>query len=145
VAQATRVVAAIDRRDAEHFMTFVSSKGIGFGVDAPLVSRVELDRELRASTGHYCLLFSSGCIRAASKLWHSDPVLSKFSRSYRDWFRGNRNYKIDAELLTESDFCGGLVTFAGTNNQITPGTLELQFTLEGAQWRLINTPYELGE
>ena len=145
LASATGVVGAVERGDIERFMESVSRRGLGFGVDVPLVARADLARQMRSRSGYYCLLFSSECMGTARRLWQADPVLSKFKASYRDGFNQGKPYKIEAELLTESDLCGGLVRFSTEGTGLVPAVLELEFTLEGGRWVLINTPYELGE
>jgi hypothetical protein len=144
IKTATNVVRAIEGRDVDRFMDFVSERGIGFGVDVPPLRKADLQRQLQSRSGYYCLLFSTPCMEPAKHIWQGDPVLSKFRISYRDWLKQTR-YKTDAELLTGSDMCGGLVRFTEPGSEAAPRAIELEFTLRRGRWLLVNTPYQLGE
>jgi hypothetical protein len=139
-----QVIVAIEHGDSVQFMASVSPRGMGFGVDVPVVTKADLRRQMRTGTGYYCLLFSSACMAAAKSLWQSDPVLSKFQTSYHDWLT-SMSYNKDFQLLTDSDLCGGLVRFITPGARTAPGILELEFVLQRGRWLLVNTPFELGE
>jgi hypothetical protein len=144
IKTATTVVRTIENRDVGRFTDFVSERGIGFGVDVPPLRKADLQRQIKSRSGYYCLLFSTPCMKAANHLWQGDAVLSRFRVSYRDWFQ-QKHYKIEAELLTGSDMCGGLVRFTEPGRETAPRAIELEFALHRGRWLLVNTPYQLGE
>jgi hypothetical protein len=140
---AAGVLKAIADGDVQAFIGFVSQRGMAFGVDKPPVPKEELVRELGSHSGVYCLLFSTACMSTdpGRGVWESDPFLSRFHRSYREWLSTHRSYTMNVELLTDSALCGGLVML----NPRSAVRIELQFVYEGATWKLVNTPYSLGD
>jgi hypothetical protein len=142
-ATAKSVMKLVSSGEHGKFLQFASRRGIGFGADVPLTSRRVLAEQFRAKSGYYCLLFSSRCLSEARKAWPQETQLSQFRVSYRDWLSSAGSLRFESELLDESEICGGLVIIR-SSSETTPTKLELEFIREDGKWKLVNTPYSLG-
>jgi hypothetical protein len=139
------VLKAIEQKDSETLLRYISPGGIGFGPDKPPIMRKDLRRQFAHREGAYCLFFSTGCIAnmGGFKGLEPDPILSRWKISYFEWLGLNKTYTIRAGLL---DNVVGIEGCAGefhaqvqTEMKNAPNDIELDFTSYKGRWWLVDT------
>ena len=147
---AQQVLVAIRKQDVDALLSSFSSRGVGFGVDQPFTPLDEIKAQMTLRRGPYCLFLSTECLLSdeTARKFRADKVLSQWKVSYAEWLNLNKGYQLEGDLLDSegTDFCSGLVTIRGQRKtEHAPNVLELQFIDEGGRWKLVNTPFGLGD
>ncbi len=144
---AAGLVNAIRAGQGSQIAPFISQRGMGIGVDQPFTSKKAILQQLREKSGVYCLIVSENCVppKGGKQPWANDPVLSRYSVPLRTWLERATPYKTETTLLTDSELCGGIARFQTAAEKVEPSALELEFTYESGQWKLVNIPDSLGD
>jgi len=142
---AMSLLNAIEQRNIAEFMSYISPRGVGFGVDQDSTYSQEIMHQIKMKKDIYCLLFSTPCIATSdpAKGFRSDIELSKWKISYAEWLRKNTPLSTEVELVDNdgSDACGGSVTVhRRVGSDDSPEELGLAFLLDHGRWVFTNTP-----